>query len=125
MIEYGNTKAKKHGSYKEEKAMNIRRDGAISKEFCESLDKMLKKTAQPTPASYDDFGDGKYDHMGAAERIPIHAQKAEEFLAKGDKFNAASHAKAVLSLGAQGYIGTEPYRRAQEVLRQLGMEVPQ
>lgn len=125
--------------------MEVRRGGKMSKDFCESLDKIFKKFAQPqprysllpvkptgdpnkdfpSPPPYDDFGDGKYDLMGVAKRIPLHAQKAEEFLAKGDKANAASHARAVISLGAQGYIGTDPYVRAQEVLRQLGLEVPQ
>lgn len=68
---------------------------------------------------FDDFGDGKYDYIGIAQRIPLHAAKAEQFLAAGDVFNAASHARAVLSLGAQGFIGTLPYERAQKVLRCL------
>lgn len=69
--------------------------------------------------NYDDFGDGKYDHMPIAKRIPLHADKAEEFLRKGDYFNAASHARAVLSLGAAGYIGTPPYKRAEAVLKKI------
>lgn len=68
---------------------------------------------------YDDFGDGKYDYLGIAQRIPLHADKAEEFLAKGDQCNAEAHAKTVKSLGAAGYIGTPPYVRAEAVLAKI------
>jgi len=61
---------------------------------------------------YDDFGDGKYDHLGIARRVPLHALKALKFLKVGDLFNALAHAKACLWLSAWGYQGTRPWRVA-------------
>jgi hypothetical protein len=74
--------------------------------------------------SYDDFGDGKYDHMGRDKRFPLHVEKAKEFLAHGDKFNAGSHARAALMIGAKGYRGTNLYLEAQNILREIGDGVP-
>lgn len=66
---------------------------------------------------YDDFGDGKYDYIGMAERIPIHAAKAEEFLAIGDLCNAGSHARK-----AKGFYCGIPHEyrlRAENVLKAI------
>lgn len=83
-----------------------------------------KRRGNPGRDDYDDFydarGRAKYDYLGIAERIPLHAKKAKQFLQKGDTHNALQHARAVLSLGAQGWIGTKPYRDAEEVMRQVG-----
>lgn len=67
----------------------------------------------------DDFGDGKYDYLGVDKRIPLHAQKAEEFLAQDDLYNAEAHAKKCMSLAATGWLHTEPYRRAEAVLKKV------
>jgi hypothetical protein len=68
---------------------------------------------------YDDIGTGQYDYLGISERIPLHADKAEQFLAKGDLCNAMSHAKKAINLSARGYIGTPPYLRAERVLKAI------
>jgi hypothetical protein len=69
---------------------------------------------------YDDLGDEKkYVYKGISERIPLHADKAEEFLAAGDVFNATAHAKCCISLAATGMIGTPPYQRAVRVMQTL------
>lgn len=60
----------------------------------------------------DDIGSGKYDYLGIAERVPLHAAKAYEFFLQGDLYNAQQHAKKCISLCAQGYMGTEPYKKA-------------
>jgi hypothetical protein len=67
---------------------------------------------------YDDIGSGKYDYLPIGKRIPIHAKKAEEFLKKGDFFNARIHAGKCHELCARGWIGTEPYKRAAKVLKE-------
>jgi hypothetical protein len=66
--------------------------------------------------NYDDMGDGKYDFLGISERIPLHADKAEEFSKEGDRFNAVGHALACVSLCARGCLGTPPYLKAVRVL---------
>jgi hypothetical protein len=75
-----------------------------------------------TANGIDDLANGKYDYIPVAERVPLHASKAEGFLQIGDHFNAAAHAREVLKLGAEGWIGTPPYVRAQEVLKALGIQ---
>lgn len=68
---------------------------------------------------YDDIGTGKYDYLGISERVPLHANKAEQFLAKGDLWNAANHAGYAIHLSARGFIGTPPYVRAETVLKAI------
>ncbi len=69
----------------------------------------------PMDKFQDDMGDGRYDYLPVAERVPLHADKAEGFERAGDWFNATMHAMSCLSLGARGWIGTGPWRRAEAV----------
>ena len=70
--------------------------------------------------NYDDLGSGKYDYMGMGKRIPIHAKKAEDFLKKGDDFNAGMHAGKCRDLcSTVGMIGSSFDRRAEAVLLSL------
>lgn len=78
-----------------------------------------------TDKRYDDIGIGQYNYMGLEERFPLHVQKAKEFLAAGDIFNAQQHALTALHIGASGHIGTPLYLEAKEVLRQVGHPVPE
>lgn len=55
---------------------------------------------------------GSYFSIDVKDRIPLHANKAEEFYNSGDKFNAVAHAKECIKLGSTG----NPYCRANLVL---------
>lgn len=100
-------------------------EGLTPEQVLEKIKNEEGTTGSRKKAGVDDFYDAsgkpKYDYMGISERMPIHYQKAKEFFAAGDWFNAGQHARKYLSFASEGY-GKPDEIKEMESIRDESME---